>query len=271
MRTESSLSDSITARLYSKVPPVMLRFLLRPLLHISSWQVEFAHRRFTCSKPQVQKRLELVGRTFLRGYHSGLEEPKLEKLGRRLDQTEIEYQGFAYEGAAMALALLDAMMPRKQSFPRFLAGPGRHHTYMLHVGVGWACARLLWLRRNIEFAIQKFDPVLGWLVIDGYGFHEGYFHWRRRPSASHFSVHARHVFYQGLGRSLWFVKGADPLQIFQTIESFDLEYRDDMWSGIGLACAYSGGMNRVEVEDLRRNAGLRSTALTHSAAFAAGT
>src|SRR5438477_6487995 len=141
MRMESSLLDSITARLYSKVPPVMLRFLLRPLLHISSRQVEFAHRGFTCSKPEVQKRLELVGRTFLHGYHSGLEEPELEKLRHKLDQTEIEYQGFAYEGAAMALALLDGIVPRMQRLQRFLAGPGRHHIYMLHVGAGWACAR----------------------------------------------------------------------------------------------------------------------------------
>ena len=267
---ESSPLDSITARLYSQVPPVMLRLLLRPLLHISSRQVEFARRGFTCSKLAVQKRLELVGKTFLHGYHSGLEEPDLEKLRHKLDQTEIEYQGFAYEGAAMALALLDGIMPRVQRFPRFLADHGRHHIYMLHVGAGWACARLPWLRRNIEFAIQKFDPVLRWLVIDGYGFHEGYFHWRRKPSAPHLSSNARHVFYQGLGRSLWFVKGADPLQIFQTIESFDQEYCGDMWSGIGLACAYAGGMNRAEIEDLRRKAGLYSTALAQGAAFAAG-
>jgi hypothetical protein len=78
------------------------------------------------------------------------------------------------------------------------------------VGLGWAWARL---PGNPERRLPALDPLLGWLAVDGYGFHEGYFHWRRRVSARELprglSASARRVFDQGLGRSLWFVEGAD--------------------------------------------------------------
>ena len=56
----------------------------------------------------------------------------------------------------------------------FLAGPGAAHTYMVHVGAGWALAQL---RRRVDRALARLDPLLGWLAVDGYGFHQGYFRW----------------------------------------------------------------------------------------------
>ena len=244
--------------------------LIRPLFTIQPREAEFTQRGFCCSRPQVRERLERVGKTFLQGYHAGLEESYEAALANRLSEIEPDYRGFAYEGCAMALALVDGITLRGRRFPRFLSGAGRPHTYMLHVGAGWACARLPWLRRRIELVIRKFDPVLRWLVIDGYGFHQGYFHWQANLAVPALSEDARHVFYQGLGRSLWFVKGADAREIFQTIEAFAPEYRSDMWSGIGLACAYAGGMDRAEIQELRRRANGYGAVLAQGAAFAAG-
>jgi hypothetical protein len=48
---------------------------------------------------------------------------------------------------------------------------------MAHVGIGWAIARLPWLRRRIEQPLNRLDSLLRWLAVDGYGFHEGYFYW----------------------------------------------------------------------------------------------
>jgi len=130
----------------------------------------------------------------------------------------------------MALMLLDGLLPGRR-LQQFLNGPASAHTYMVHVGAGWACARLPWLRRGIERAISKFDRVLGWLVIDGFGFHQGYFHWPRAADPpAHLSEHAMHVYYQGLGRSLWFVRGADPLNISRTVAAFEPRYQGDAWS-----------------------------------------
>jgi enediyne biosynthesis protein E3 len=248
----------------------MLGFLY-PLLKIDSREAEFSRRGFQCSQPAVQAHLERVGRTFLQGYQAALREPDQRQLAAHLNEIEIEYQGFTYEGAAMAMALLDGITPWQQRFSRFAAGAGEHHIYMLHVGAGWACARLPWLRRRIESRIRRFHPVLGWLVIDGYGFHEGYFHWNSalRPKIEALSQEARHVFYQGLGRSLWFVKGADASEIARTIASFAPQYHADAWSGIGIACAYAGGTNRAEMEKLSSGAAPFGAALAQGAAFAA--
>lgn len=247
--------------------------LLYPLLKIDPREAEFSRRGFNCSSPEVRDHLERIGRTFLRGYHAALSGPNQQKLATVLDEIELEYRGFGYEGAAMALVLLDAVTPWKQRFADFLVGAGRNHIYMLHVGAGWGFARLPWVRRRIESEIRGFDPVLRSLAIDGFGFHEGYFHWQKRLQSkiSALSPQGRHIFHQGLGRSLWFVKGADPAEIARTIGSFAFAYQADAWSGIGLACAYAGGIDRSEIEKIYWYAAPFRAALAQGAAFAAKT
>ena len=245
--------------------------ILTKLLSINGREVTFARRGFSSSKPEVQDRLEHVGAMFLVGYHTALQERELEALSGRLEQVALEFRGFAYEGAAMAFALLDAFPRGSSRLTEFMAGPGKQHIYMLHVGAGWAYARLPWLRRRIETVACKFDPVLRWLVLDGCGFHQGYFHFKEPLSSalSRLSVGARHVFYQGLGRSLWFVHGSDPHQISKTISSFPALYQCDAWSGIGLACAYAGGTAASDLQEFVSLAGRFDSALAQGAAFAA--
>jgi enediyne biosynthesis protein E3 len=245
--------------------------VLNKLLRIDGREVTFARRGFSSPKSEVRERLEHVGTIFLVGYHAALQERELEALGGRLEQVASEYRGFAYEGAAMALTLQDAIAPGPTRLTEFMAGAGKQHIYMLHVGAGWAYARLPWLRRRIEAVIRKFDPVLRWLVLDGYGFHQGYFHFKIPLSSAltRLSISSRHVFYQGLGRSLWFVHGCDPLQISKTISGFPALYQCDAWSGIGLACAYAGGAASPDLQELMSLAGCFDTALAQGAAFAA--
>ena len=73
----------------------------------------------------------------------------------------------------------------------------------------------MWARLpiNPRRARQRLDPVLGWLGCDGYGFHEGFFHWPKyisgqRPPKKLTGYETR-VFDQGLGRSWWFVNGGN--------------------------------------------------------------
>jgi hypothetical protein len=44
---------------------------------------------------------------------------------------------------------------------------------MVHIGAGWTLARLF---GRAEHYLATKDSLLRWLVVDGYGFHEGYFH-----------------------------------------------------------------------------------------------
>lgn len=214
------------------------------------------------------------GQVFLQGYHAALEENDVEALAHRLNEIEVEYRGFAFEGAAMGLALLDSLTPWKRnrwlSFVRNLGAP---HIYMVHVGVGWALARLPWLRRQTERPLAKLDPLLRWLAIDGYGFHEGYFHWPHYVRDQHIpkllSRYALRVFDQGLGRSLWFVDGADVERIAETIGRFGPSRHADLWSGVGLACAYAGGVDRAAIEVLPAATGEYLPHVAQGVAFAA--
>jgi len=246
---------------------------IRRFLEINPREVEFDRRGFTCSNPAVRDHLETIGRTFLQGYSAALAHHNQDSLARELDQIQSEQRGFAYEGAAMALALQDGIMLRSDQFSRFATGAGRRHLYMLHVGAGWAYARLPWTRRRIERAFAKLDPVLRWLAIDGYGFHQGYFEGKTQAISdlctSRLSEHGRHVFYQGLGRSLWFIDGADVCRICRSISQFSPLYHNDAWSGVGLACAYAGGIAPAAIAELRQESGLHAAALAQGAAFAA--
>lgn len=246
---------------------------IRRFLEISPREVEFDRRGFTCSNPGIRNHLENIGRTFLRGYSAALTHHDQNLLVQSLDQVPPEQRGFAYEGTAMALALQDGITFGGDTFASFVKGVGRRHIYMLHVGAGWAYARLPWTRHHIERTFTKLDPTLRWLVIDGYGFHQGYFKGKTRAmsdvSTSRLSEHGRHVFYQGLGRSLWFIDGADVHRICRSISQFSPLYHNDVWSGVGLACAYAGGIAHATIAELRQASGLHAAALAQGAAFAA--
>jgi len=246
-------------------------WLRRRLFGISPEEVRFDRRGFQGGESQARQRLERIGLAFVHGYHAGLEEVRAETLGARLGAGEAELRGFAFEGAAMALALLDHLTPWKTNrWATFTKGPGAPHLYMMHVGIGWALARLPW---RIEPTLKRLDPLLCWLVVDGYGFHEGYFHWRRSVEAQvvpkRVTGYARRVFDQGLGRSLWFVNGADVARIPATIGTFPQSRQADLWGGVGLACAYAGGVGETALQALWQLAGPFRLQLCQGTAFAA--
>jgi len=171
----------------------------------------------------------------------------------------------------MGLALLDLLVPwRAHRWDVFVQGPGAAHKFMLHVGAGWAMARI---PRRIEGVLARMDPLLRWLAIDGFGFHEGYFHPGQtiddQSVPDRIAGHVRPVFDQGLGRSIWFARGADVDRIEGTIRRFPKFRRPDLWSGVGLACAYAGGADDGAVEALYRCAGECRPHLAQGAAFAA--
>lgn len=221
----------------------------------------------------ARQRLEQIGVTFLVGYHAALEEMGFVPLARRLAAIDAELRGFAFEGAAMGLALLDCLTPwRKDRWRTFTKALAEPHVYMMHVGLGWALARL---RRSLRPHLAQLDPLLGWLTVDGYGFHEGYFNWRRYVDGmampAHLESYERRVFDQGLGRSIWFVKGADVAAVASAIDAFPAARRNDLWSGAGLACAYAGGCGRAAMASLRAAAAGHLPALAQGVAFAAKT
>ncbi|MFF4214144.1 DUF1702 family protein [Streptomyces sp. NPDC001796] len=217
------------------------------------------------------RHLETVVRTAVGGYHAVLDGSRFDDLIPRLDRTPVELRGYAYEGAAMGLTGLDCFLPGKSRLQAYLAGPGSPHIYMVHIGAGEALARL---RRRPEVFMRRLtDPALRWLVMDGYGFHEGFFKPRRFVERQQVPVHlspfARRVFDQGIGRSVWFTSGADADGISRAIAAFPAHRHADLWLGVGVACGYVGGVDRATVEALRAAAGRHASRMAVGTAFVA--
>lgn len=248
-----------------------MSIILKKLLRIPTEETRFAKRGFCGCCDSTRLKLERVGETFLLGYHAALADKGPLALAADLEGIGLEYRGFAYEGASMALAILDQLAPWKRERVQSLAaGPGLPHIYMVHVGVGWAIARLQF---RIERHLAQLDPLLRWLALDGFGFHEGYFRWRLYQDGRSLPRKLRgyqlRAFDQGLGRSLWFVGGADSEQISRLLAAFPASRLPDLWSGIGLACTYAGGAEPAQVCSLREASGKHFHHLAQGVVFAA--
>lgn len=243
--------------------------LARALFGLSVNEADFDVRGFERTDDSKRRRLEEVGRAFITGYHAQLAYRRPAELTPALTEVSDELRGFAVEGAAMAATILDAVWPWRRSRFAELLRHRDEYRYLIYVGVGWAWARL---RLNPSRRLRALDPLLGWLAVDGYGFHEGYFHWQRYASGARsraLNGYQQRVFDQGLGRSMWFVFGAIPDKIAGAIRALEPGRHSDLWSGVGLAATYAGGASVEELGALVVLAGEHHAALAQGAAFGA--
>jgi hypothetical protein len=188
-----------------------------------------------------------------------------------LNAVEVELRGIAYEGAGMGLMLLDSLGPWKNRLQAFLDGPGAPYICLVYIGAGLVLPRL---PRQPERFMARLDPLYRWMVMDGYGFHEGFFSGRRtfdeKVIPARLSGYARRAFDHGVGRSLWFATGANVDRICDAISSFPADRQGDLWGGIGLACAYAAGVvDREMIQILGEAAGPHKAQMGVGAAIAA--
>jgi hypothetical protein len=125
----------------------------------------------------------------------------------------------------------------------------------------------------VDRFLARLDPLLRWLAVDGYGFHEVFFHAPRYAAGglppARLRGYARRAFDQRLGRGFWFVHGGDVRRIIAAIRQLSPERRADLWSGVGLAAAYAGEAGADELATLKEGAGSCSPELAQGAAFGA--
>lgn len=255
----------------------LLRSLRRRILTPNIAETKLAVRGFHVKDEAARELLEKIGEIFLTGYAYAVESRTTAEAEERLEQIPERFRGFAYEGAGMGFAILDCVtfgdLRRVRSL---LAGRGERHNYMIYVGIGWAMARLprfLWPKSD------TLDPLLLWLVHDGYGFHQAYFrterYVRQQVPETGFGwpagqeAYAQRAIDQGIGRALWFVGGTDAEQTVKLIESFPEERHADLYAGTGLATTYAGGATDDELLWLRHQAGAHLPQLAQGSAFAA--
>jgi hypothetical protein len=222
--------------------------------------------------PEAWPRFAAVAESLALGYHATLEDSSAAVLAVRLQAVDPMYSGFAYEGAGMGLGALDLMTPWKNRLGAFVEGPGDSHIYTVYVGFGLALARL---RRRPERHLDALDPLLRWAVLDGYGFHCGFFSFRRyiaeKARPTQLAGVCRPLFDQGLGRAIWFSSGGVVSRVAQTVEAFQRDRHGDLWNGVGMACAYGGGADRAGLDRMCDVAGGYRDRLAWGAATAAWT
>ncbi|MFF5056719.1 DUF1702 family protein [Micromonospora sp. NPDC000663] len=255
-----------------------LRVIRRKVMTPNRSATRMDVRGFHVKSPEARTLLETVGGTFLDGFGIAAQARTPADAEAPLAAIPPRFRGFANEGAAMAFAIRDGMRPGGRNVERYLAGSGADHIYMAYVGVGWAMARLpriCWSRLHAP------DPLLRWLVLDGYGFHQAYFRteryvydryedssipWRDGTAWDY----AARAIDQGIGRALWFIGGTDVDVVIGLVERYPRQRWADLYSGIGLAATYAGGATEAELTALWEQAKDYRPQLAQGAAFAAG-
>ena len=255
------------------------RSLRRRILTPSISSTLLETRGFHEKSPVARELLEKIGAMFLTGYGYSIEARSAAEAEEWLEGLPTQFRGFAYEGAGMGVTILDALpFTRGDRLPEFLASRGGDaHIYTAYVGIGWAMARLprfLWSR------FEAPDPLLRWLVLDGYGFHQAYFHTKKYVHeqfqdtrfpwpADDASGYAGRVIDQGIGRAMWFVGGTDAALVADLIGAFPDSRHADLYAGAGLAATYAGGADERELTLFRERAGVHRAQLAQGSAFAA--
>lgn len=251
---------------------VSLRGRLRTrLFGVTPEQTSFAALGFPVDRPEVATELQHIPQTFVAGYHAALECREVDSLCDAIEaEHPIERVGFAFEGAGMGLGLRDMLNPvGGRMLLELLEGRGSAHTYMVHIGAGWAMARVPF---RMSWTFRRLHPLYRWLTFEGYGFHEGFFHSRTtlelalRPSR--IRGYGRRAFDQGVGRSLWFSQMASVERIATVIRGFAAERQQDLWAGVGLAATYAGGVPPDEAIRVFELAGPHRAAAAQGSLFA---
>lgn len=255
----------------------------------------FTTRGFETDDAPAREQLEVSAfQLFVLGYEFGSEQKSLRDLAVRLDCVQREYQGFAYEGAVTGLAIRDALSPiggggggrLTEAFlagPEFDSAPGSKHVFTGYAGIGSALARLpqaLWRRALPKPGALAGHPCMYWLIIDGYGWHKGYFEHRKYIDQQYVGdkypgweplTYANRAIDQGLGRAMWFVYGGSAKRLLAGIARFPESRRADLFCGAGLGATYAGGSSAEQLETLLKGAGPYRANLARGAVFASGT
>jgi hypothetical protein len=218
------------------------------LLKLSPKEASFSRREFPGCNSSSREHLESVILTFIEGYNLSVDEPDPVRLAAHLDASfSPAFVGFAYEGAGLYFSLIDLMLPGSKSrLNAFTHSAGERHDFIASVGAGFAIARVPLGLRRLKSYQARLDPMTAWCLADGYGFHQGFFHWKRfiemrQSPPESLNLQNTRLFDAGVGRAMWWVYGADVKAIAKAISRFDAARQPEMWAGIGTALAYAGG------------------------------
>ncbi|WP_454195865.1 DUF1702 family protein [Nocardia sp. Marseille-Q1738] len=214
-------------------------------------------------QPDQQTALELeqVTMHLVSGIDSAVRSSNNDELIAALLAVPPKYRGFAYEGAAVGLTAIDSLSPGRRA-AELISGPASQYALTMYVGVGLAMSKIPKFRWNKVFPEH---PLFRWLAIDGYGFFKAFFQMQRYVRDKHVENrfpgwlgdrdNLKRIMTQGTGRALWFIGGGSPAGVVRMISEFDPKRHADLWSGVGIAVTFAGGVTLDAMEELWDQAG----------------
>lgn len=231
-------------------------FLRRFLFGLSIEGMDTFWKEIPGNETAARKQLRLSSNAFINGYNTALEVGLSHIIFSELQAFDINLRGFAYEGVGMGLAMIDyTSFARESKFQKFV-DRNPNHASLAHIGAGFAISVL---NRDIEKSLAPMAPMQRWWAMDGYGFYNGIFKWKQSIQKQivprKVTGYALRAFDRGLGRSIWFLLSGDISKIVERLEKFPESRRADIWSGIGVASTYAGGVSEETINNLKAAAG----------------
>lgn len=231
---------------------VLRRFFRRKLACTS---VDFEVRGFSLGRPRSREHLERCAGGFMLGAIAQIDDAN--DIHEAIAHCDDDLRGFAYEGAAFTAASLDLMSARTTQYLAVLtSGPGLAFRHLINVGIGWSMEQLHLANHRL---FRTTDPLLRWLAYDGKGFRRGFF----APTSIERALlrlgratPRDRIIVQGIGRCLWFVEAGNIEAIGARAIRAPMSIRGDIWSGVGLACAYAGDSVTIDAPALSAEAGV---------------
>ena len=180
-------------------------------------------------------------------------ESDLQKIVAFCENAQPEFTSIAYEAASMQIALRDFTEYNSlQNWKYFADELVKPHAAQIYAGLGWAVAQEVF---DVEQVIESFPPLLRYRVADGCGYYDGTFRNRQtvrmKAVPTYISEKALPAYYQGLGRSLWYISKGDAAKTNELLFGFPAVHHADMWRGVGIAVAYVGGCDEATLIDLK--------------------
>jgi hypothetical protein len=232
--------------------------LRRLLTGIAPAEEVFLRSGFRIGDGNMRTHLESIGRSVAHGFRVATAESTPRNL-TEVSAVQREFEGFAYAGAGMGLAIYDAFLPQTPTRVQQLIKERGSHRFLIHLGAGWAVAGIHETRKHeMAFAIRG-DDVLRWVPLMGFGAHQVYFHWTRyvenRLQENWLSPRSRRTFDEGVGCALWLGEGGSVQHVSARIADFQQERQVDLWAGLGFICAYAGITGSSSLDYLRDASG----------------
>lgn len=204
----------------------------------------------------LAKKIALIQHIFQEAKTIALNENDHAKINASIHAFQGPYYAVAQEGVSMALAIKElTTRDQLEDWCEWKNNFGAKYISQIHVGLGWALSELKKIASIDQFGLP---PSLRWRTIDGYGYHQGLFNRRSAVRNQNYDSFLKgedvFAYFQGLGRSFWYISKGNQGRLSMMVSLFPNESQAHLWRGIGLASAYVGGLAESDFTNLRRSA-----------------